>query len=277
MIVIILAQWSFWFACSIFCLTSLLAVNHEIRICQSFLSQLCSTVIKREILIVHNFANALACTGRAISAKLVRFPVYFVWDEAALALSRGYVNCCGKYIGKWAPKSWAFALTTLWQGPRWWVLAFLQLHTLGWPDRGYRWDSFIRLIAGQIPNVEIGFFFFGVNLLLAGLDSQDQIPKKKRMQVHSLDLAWSHMEYLCLIYPPLLNCASSWSVFLLRERGLACQAKRICWVIPAIDKTGVLRFLGFSYLERLVGSGHWANATPLAKTASIRESIEIGE
>ena len=75
----------------------------------------------------------------------------------------------------------------------------------------------------------------------------------------------------------LINCASSWSVFLLRECGLACQAKRSGWVIPAIDKTGGLRFLGFSYLERMVGFGHWANALHLAKMASIRGSIEIGE
>lgn len=126
------AQWSFWFACSnsrlvptgpddsasrgiVALVISLLAVNHEIRTCQGFLRYICSTVIKRENLIAHNAANALACRGWATSAKIVSLPIDFMWDEAALssvALSQGNENCYGNACGKWIPGGWAIAFTT---------------------------------------------------------------------------------------------------------------------------------------------------------------------
>ena len=157
-----------------------------------------------------------------------------------LFLYWGHVNCV-------ASVQWQFdALSQLGdRRARWWVLAFWQLCTLGWHDRGCLWDRLHSIDCLTNPECWDRRWLFS-NKPSMGRQGQPP-PAKTRYRrrkecrfTHSIlhDRTWKISVWFFLLElasQHLVSCAVSWPAFLLYERGLTCQAKQNCWVIPAID------------------------------------------
>lgn len=81
-----------------------------------------------------------------------------------------------------------------------------------------------------------------------------------------------------LLSPHLVNCAALWPVFLLHERGLMCQLKRICWVITVIDKRWGSKISRLLIPSANGGVGALGKCyTPGKNGLHQSETVEIGE